>query len=304
MSYLLSIGLGLPDSTILFEDSVPIKVFLNIKQKFNITDEDIQNNKNEPIVYFSTKEPQDIETWHKNPLKNTPYIIQYAKEVNGVLKFHYQIINGVKIQKQQIITITVILVYSIIISNMLRYDILYIHGVLTQKGDVFFGPSYCGKTTLAHRLFFNNPDNKALVSDGFILNLQKDNLAYPIPEIWLVGKITIFDNPYKNNIGYKLRNVYQLLKGQKEQVIKENKDKWIKTFFDCNRMLFNIPFAFMRGTSYRLQKQKLIDCGEGMRERIEKRYQQLFNKFIQNNQLKYLAFSANTTDFHLKVQNI
>lgn len=299
----LTLNIGLPQSTFQFDETIAQQIIENFTQKFNIK---VKNELNqEPLVFLSTKEPQNIQNWYKKKLKGLNFIIQYSKQQNGILKFYYQIIEDKRVKYQlNIITITLLVTYALITSNMMRYNILYIHSVLTSQGDVFFGPSYSGKTTLAHRLYLNNRYNKAIVSDGIVLNFENQNLLYPLPEIWIKGKITLFDDLFKENKGYKLRNLYHLFIGKNEDFKKEKKERWKKVFLDSIRILFNIPFAYARKTSYQNRKEKWIDCGEGMRDKIQKRCQQLSDKFLQTINLDYLSFSINSKDYKCKVKNI
>lgn len=314
MLYFLELKLGLPNSSFAINEFVPLDIVDNIVKKFNIKKEQLlkenqlkeqaQNYfKQKTLVFLSTEEPPCKKTWYKKKLKDINFLTQYTKEQDGKLKFYYKIRKNHKFSEQDIMKLTVLVTYSLIVSNMMKHNILYLHGVLTKHGDVFFGPSYCGKTTLAHRLLFKNRYNQAVVSDGMVVNFDKQINFYPIPEIWLYGKITVFDKFFVQNKGYKKRNLYYLLKGEKEEVKKMNKEKWIQNFKKCNRTIFNIPLAYDRGTSYLKQKEKWIDCGQGMRQKIQKRYQELVNKFLQNNK-EYLAFSANSIDYDEKVKNI
>lgn len=272
---------GLTESIIQFDQTVNKDFINNFIYKFSLIE--IQNVIYRPHVFVSYNLPKDLQNWQKIIFIKNIYCDIYVQNNNNDYYFYIQIISEINLTYNRIIIMN-----CLIISNIIKYNILFIHSGLLNNGTLFFGSSFAGKTTLFNRINNNNQIIRAISSEDVIINLD-EKCIYSLSNRWKYEKIT------EEEIDTKLpfNKIYKLKKDEKE-IIYEDEKQWKEMLFLCSKKpLCHDPFGQMRteGMEY-----NLFSAISKIDTIINKRLYYLINKIIIDNSIKPLILTTNNDD--------
>lgn len=276
---------GLNESIIQFDQTVDKDFINNFIYKFSLIE--IQNVIYRPHVFISNNPPKDLQNWQKIIFVKNIYCDIYVQNNNNDYYFYIQIISDINLTYNRIIIMN-----CLIISNIIKYNILFIHSGLLNNGTLFFGSSFAGKTTLFNRINNNNQILRAISSEDVIINLD-EKCIYSLSNRWKYEKIT------EEEIDIKLpfNKIYKLKKDEKE-IIYEDEKQWKEMLFLCSKKpLCHDPFGQTRteGMEY-----NLFSAISKIDTIINKRLYYLIDKIIIDNNIKPLILTTNNDDIFKK----
>lgn len=244
-----------------------------------------------PTVKISKKSPNNIQEWEKSNYKFHNDIIIYTKFLNNKLYFHIQIKNSQIDNYQYKFSCSF---RTMLVSNILQNDILNVHALLLNNGDIIFGQCCDGKTTLFQRINKNN-NLKALCDDDVIIDLKNESV-YPIPSMWIYS-----DDPLFKFKPIKINRIIQLKQDSNQQSIKIiPKEEWIKKFFNCSKLFLQHPFLIRDQQFDETKNQKWINCRKGLEQLVQNKIKFLIQKYIKK--YKLWCITTNTSDITKKFE--
>lgn len=248
-----------------------------------------------PTVKVSTMRPTNIQAWTFNPFNKCDYIKIYTRKIQNKLHFYIQVLDEWDISKTYFNTINIIF-YSMLVSNMLRNDLIRLHSVLLNNGDVIFGSLKAGKTTLSTRINKNN-NLKTICNDGVLIDF-KNNLVYPLP---LLGNINRDRRLYDYSKPLKLNRLIFLQRSEDEELITIDKSLFREKLILCSKIFLAHPFL-LREQEYNSDKnQRWTDPIEGLREQVQDRIEQIIDQYIDNFEPLSVTTNTNSTSQKFEV---
>ena len=209
--------------------------------------------------------------------------IQLNKE-NNTYKFN------VYCQLGDVLSANIIL-NCFVTSLIMKYDILYLHGILLNNGDIILGQCGDGKTTLAYRINRNNYNLKCLCDDNMLVDL-KNKTVYPIPYLpWEIfsqfcNKAVDFNKPFK------IKNIFYLNRGEEQKISFIDKDKWIQKFYNCSILYLFHPWASKEDNITCAKAKMWINPITGLFDEVQNKISNMINKYFS--EFNFLCITTNT----------
>lgn len=280
---------GLNDSYINFNFNID---FIFLKAKYIL--KEYKTIEREPIVTLSPQLPNLQQGWQKIDIYFLTFMTIFIKQYNNILYFYFYVPN-IFISSIEKIYLRVMIINTIAISNMLRDNILFIHGGLLSNGTIFFGPCYSGKTTLFQRINKTNKFLKALCSDNCIFNLN-ENIVYSLPYKW----INLNNSEEQSNDYVKFKEIYYLKQDKMEQIIEGNYKDYRKELIDNIKCVLCYEPFNTRGLKPELAWFQCLD--NDLQVEFYKRIEYLVDKFIIKYKIKPQIITTNTDNINKKYQ--
>ena len=248
-----------------------------------------------PTVKVSKKPPNNIKEWQKSNFKFHKDIIVYSKIENNKFYFHVQFNTCELIETY----IKVNIVFNLmLVSHILRNNILRVHAMLLTNGDIIFSQCCGGKTTLAQRINLNNRSLQVICDDGILIDME-NQLVYPLPFLydfhWSRNLINFNKTVKVNRIIFLKKDKEQYLK-----IISEN--EWKENFTNCSKLFLSHPFLLRDQQFDETKNQKWIDSFQDLKYLIQNRIEYLIQKYIKN--YNFWCIATNTIDISKKFEII
>lgn len=228
-------------------------------------------------VTISFNKPDD--NWIKSNWNYNPSIEIYYKETDRMVFYIYF--------TNYIPEINKLALDCAVFSLMLREDVLLVHGMLLNNGDVLVGEPYAGKTTLSRRLNLGDEKLKALCDDQVLIDL-KNNLAYPVPYYYYDPISLFLDHKSVQFSPIPLNRVLILKKGTEDSIEECSTEEYMKTLYNCSIIWLHQPFAQRDEVLIAERGKTWISFKYGMELKMQKKIKQLIESyFIEKTKLSF-----------------
>lgn len=282
---------GLPESIIEFRDIIIDNFIEEFRDKFQLEEKNNINYK--PNVIASNSPPNENQNWNKVDLSFNEDSILYYKEEDK-LYFYIQINLNLPTIKSKI-NVHVLIMNCLIITNILKYNILFIHGGVLNNGDIFFGPCQVGKTTLLQRINNCNDNLRAICSDNNIINLDEMTI-YSFSYKWQYDWLAPLE---QENISISFHNIYELQQKPREMMFKGNINEWkTQLIKGITRILCVDPFGITRTEDD--ENRNWVSHIPKLKYKLDSRIIFLVNEFIKNNNIEPIIITTNTSSLYTK----
>lgn len=235
-----------------------------------------------PTIKVSTLPPKNETQWQKYKFQFFEGITIYSKYTDKLYFYYY--IQCFKPEHHY--NLKTMIFRSLMTSCMLRRNnLLYVHGMLLNNGDVIIGTCNVGKTTLYTRINQNNIYVKSLCDEDILLDL-KNNLVYPIPHLYETN-IVDFNSPIK------ISRIIVLKRGQEQKLEQMQQKEWKQILFESCILLLYHPFTARENNLTVNNSQIWVNCRKGLKQQAEDKIKEIITNIKD---LEYLSITTNTGD--------